>query len=82
MRMSEYRQLMRHMAWADAEVWRAVLAHPAAAADASTKGRLHHIHLVQWAYLQVWRNEPVAMGEQDSFGDLADIRDWGVSLTV
>lgn len=68
---------MRHMAWADDEVWRAVLALPAAAADTSTRERLHHIHEVQSAYLQIWRGEAPAMRALASFADLADIRTWG-----
>jgi uncharacterized damage-inducible protein DinB len=40
-----------HQGWADAEHWRAIEAHPAAAQDAAIKHRLHHIHLVQHWYL-------------------------------
>lgn len=68
---------MRHTAWADDEVWRAVLGLPAAAADASTRERLHHVHQVQWAYLQIWRGEPLSLPKLGAFGDLAEIRAWG-----
>lgn len=77
MRTREYQQLMRHMAWADAEVWQAMMGLPAAGGDASTIERLHHIHVVQWAYLHIWREESPAVRELDSFADLADIREWG-----
>jgi uncharacterized damage-inducible protein DinB len=75
--MKELRDAMQHMAWADAEVWRAVRALPAAETDAPTRERLHHVHEVQWAYLQIWRGEPVATRELTSFSDLAAIEAWG-----
>jgi uncharacterized damage-inducible protein DinB len=40
-----------HQAWADAEHWRALLAHPPALSDARLFERLHHIHVVQHAFL-------------------------------
>ncbi|HEV2148506.1 MAG TPA: DinB family protein [Longimicrobiaceae bacterium] len=77
MLVSELRELVRHMEWADALVWRAVLAHPAAHADAPTRERLHHVHMVQWVYLQIWRGEPVAVPEASALPDLRAIRAWG-----
>jgi len=44
--------LFRHMAWADAVVWRAVLSHDH---DDRTYKLLLHIHQVQHAFLSVWR---------------------------
>ena len=75
--MSLHQDLMRHLVWADEEVWRAVLALPAAADDPATRDRLHHIHEVQWVYLQLWRGEPVAPRALGTFTGAADIRDWG-----
>jgi hypothetical protein len=37
------RDFCQHQAWADAEHWRAIEAHPAAAQDAAIKNRLHHV---------------------------------------
>jgi uncharacterized damage-inducible protein DinB len=56
---SDLQPLMRHMEWADALVWSAVLALPAERADPLTRERLHHVHWVQHAYLRIWRQEPV-----------------------
>ena len=50
--------LYRHMEWADAAVWTAVLACPGAAADARLRGTLYHLHMVQRAFLRIWRGEP------------------------
>ena len=50
--------LFRHMEWADATVWRAVLASPAASTDQKIKDWIHHLHLVQHAFINVWRELP------------------------
>ena len=47
----------RHMEWADASVWRAVLESESAAE--ALRERLHHIHLVQRIFLSIWRGEAV-----------------------
>jgi uncharacterized damage-inducible protein DinB len=48
------RELMRHMEWADASVWRAVLAHPPAVQDERLRNLLLHLHGVQRAFLAMW----------------------------
>lgn len=45
----------RHMEWADAMVWNAVLASETATADETIRARLHHIHQVQRVFLSVWQ---------------------------
>jgi len=52
------RTLYRHMEWADATVWRAVLAGPSAASDQKILRIFHHLHLTQHAFLRVWLGEP------------------------
>ncbi len=46
-------ELYAHQEWADAEHWCAFEAFPAALADREIHERLHHIHLVQSAFLWV-----------------------------
>jgi hypothetical protein len=43
--------LYPHQAWADAELWRSIGAHPSARDDKTIHQRLHHIHFVQHAFL-------------------------------
>jgi hypothetical protein len=50
--------LVRHMEWADATVWTAVLACPQAHADAKRHPYLYHLHVVQRALLRGLRGEP------------------------
>jgi uncharacterized damage-inducible protein DinB len=47
--------LYHHQEWADAELWRACEAHGGALADTALWERLHHIHLVQQAFLAIAR---------------------------
>lgn len=46
-------ELYAHQGWADAEHWRAFEKHGAALADPALYKRLHHIHLVQHAFLWI-----------------------------
>jgi S1-C subfamily serine protease len=50
--------LYRHMEWADAEVWTAVLAAENGPGDTKLRGLLYHLHMVQRAFLRTWRGEP------------------------
>jgi uncharacterized damage-inducible protein DinB len=71
------RQLIRHMEWADAEVWRAVSAHAPTANDARLKNLLTHLHLVQRLFLILWTKQPFdPAGRQPEFATLADLRAW------
>ncbi len=47
-------ELYSHQAWADSEHWRTILSNTAASSDKSILERLHHIHLVQHAYLWIF----------------------------
>ena len=73
--LSLFRDLYGHMSWADATVWRTALAHPAAADDATLRDRFVHIHMVQRAFLFVWRGEE--QHYPDTFAALADVAAWG-----
>ena len=71
------RELARHMAWADATVWNAVLATTQAGSDSRIAATLHHIHLVQHIFLQAWRGAAFAVRERTEFSSLDDIAAWG-----
>ena len=72
MDLADCRALLSHAEWADALVWRAVLA--CGAEDGELRARLHHLHMVQWSHLHVWRAEKVRPRELSSFPTLAAIR--------
>ena len=70
------KDLFRHMEWADATVWRAVLNSPSASADERIKKYLHHIHMVQHAFIQVWCEEPHSANAGSELA-LAELPEWG-----
>jgi uncharacterized damage-inducible protein DinB len=70
-------ELARHMEWADAIAWRAVLSSEAARGDDRIRLWLYHIHMVQRAFLHVWRNEAPKFRDPAEFPDLAAIVAWG-----
>lgn len=69
-------QLFRHMEWADSLIWSSVMATEAAQRDGAVVERLHHIHLVQRIYLQMWLNHPERGRELSTFSGPAEVRDW------
>jgi uncharacterized damage-inducible protein DinB len=73
---SDYQDLVNHMEWADSVVWESVLALFEAQSDTGMRERLYHIHVVQWAYLQVWAGEPLDVRDGSSFEDLRAIYEW------
>ena len=73
--------LIRHMQWADASVWRAVLAHEGARTDPRLRNLLTHLHLVQRLFLLVWRGDPLEAPLQTftEFGELGELRDRAIA---
>jgi uncharacterized damage-inducible protein DinB len=66
--------LYDHMEWADAIVWRTVVAAPA---DETVRAKQHHIHLTQHAFLSVWSgNEPKYLA-LSAFSDNESLIRWG-----
>jgi uncharacterized damage-inducible protein DinB len=77
MQIDLLRQLIRHMEWADAEVWRAVLAHEPAGHDTRLRDLLLHLHLVQRLFLVVWKKQPLDPSRgQPQFATAADLKAW------
>lgn len=73
---TELSQLLAHMEWADAALWSAVAATPTAGTDPRIRDLLIHVHTVQWAYLQLWRSEPISIPSPETLPDAAAVRRW------
>lgn len=74
---STLRDMYGHQAWADAELWRAIGAHPPSRDDQTIHDRLHHLHLVQRGFM--W-----AAGDQSagfSFSKPDDFKSFDELLT-
>jgi uncharacterized damage-inducible protein DinB len=69
-------ELYGHQAWADAEHWRAIQAHPAALSDPAIRKRLVHIHLVESAFLWLVgpRHAEFAAFEVADFPDIINLK--------
>lgn len=69
-------ELYLHQEWADAEHWRAFEAYPGALADPAIRARLHHIHLVQSAFLWVvgTRTAHFTITKVEDYADMADLK--------
>jgi len=74
MDLGECRALLGHAEWADALVWKAVAA--SGQEDDELRAALHHLHMVQWAYLHIWRAQAVKPREVGTFPTLLAIRGW------
>ncbi len=71
--------LLRHMHWADATVWRALLNTPLAAEDERLRKLCYHIHMVQRAFLRLWNDLEMKLPKIEEFPDLASIGAWASS---
>ena len=69
-------QQLAHMEWADARLWTSVLALAATPRIEPIRDLLHHLHLVQRLYLQIWRGEPLTMSKPKDFADLESLCRW------
>ena len=72
------RDLYGHQAWADAEHWRAIVAHSTARDDLAIRSRLHHIAIVQRGFFWIasGRQEPFAFTTVEEFATLDDLKQY------
>ena len=68
--------LYRHMEWADAAVWTAVLAADDGPSDPKIRGYLYHLHMVQRLFLRAWRDEELKT-PFPTFDEAASLMSWG-----
>lgn len=77
MEMTVVRDLYLHMEWADARVWRAVLALPVEAPeDEALLRTMLHIHTVQRAFLSIWRGEEPTFRKRSDFASVDELALW------
>lgn len=73
---AQLEQLLRHMEWADALVWTVCLGSPAVRESDEMHARLHHIHIVQRAFLQIWREQEIDVPKAETFEQLEALFAW------
>lgn len=69
--------LIHHLEWADAEMWRAVLEQCEEPLEPELHALLHHLEIVPNAFLRVWRGEPIELPAAKDFSDSRDLARWG-----
>lgn len=69
--------LLRHMQWADVEVWKKVLSFPPVENDERIKKLLYHLHQVQYAFYFLWDELPLEIPKPEGFSNLKSIAKWG-----
>lgn len=69
--------LLKHMLWADNEVWKKMLEIPEAQNDKRIKDLLFHLHQVQYAFYFLWNELPLEIPKPEEFLDLKSIAKWG-----
>jgi uncharacterized damage-inducible protein DinB len=67
-------ELYAHQAWADAEHWRHLETIAGALEDDAVRRRLHHIHLVQRAYLAIVTGERFRPKPLEKFASMAELK--------
>jgi len=70
--------LARHMEWADAVAWRTVLDSEAGRGDDRLRTWLHHMHTVQYSFLQIWKHEKPGFRPLEEFAEPSSLPRWGM----
>ena len=78
MKSEQVENLLNHMKWADAEVWKKVLPFEAAHNDERIKKLLYHLHQVQYAFYFLWNDLPLDIPKPETFSNLQSIAKWGI----
>ena len=68
--------LTSHCLWADAILWSAIEATPAALEDEALFKRQHHIHLVQHAFLALMKKERAQIRRPEDFASTLELKAW------
>ncbi len=77
MKSEQVENLLNHMMWADAEVWKKVIDSEAAESDERIKKLLYHIHQVQYAFYFLWNELSLSIPKPEEVSDLKSIAKWG-----
>ncbi|NQV72310.1 damage-inducible protein DinB [bacterium] len=71
-----FQDVFRHMEWADALVWNAVLASTEAVSEEYVLDTLKHIHEAQHSFLDFWIGRPLKRTKRSDIGSATDLMEW------
>ncbi|MBD3334738.1 MAG: damage-inducible protein DinB [Candidatus Eisenbacteria bacterium] len=72
-----YSELLQHMFWADALIWKGALESQRARDDAAVRDHLYHLHAVQHAFLRIWQGRSMDLPQPGAFEGLRALCLWG-----
>jgi len=78
MDIKSLKELYKHMEWADAKVWTAVMASENGKIDSKLKDYFYHLHMVEFAFLRLWESE-ARENPYPTFEDRKELMLWGHS---
>lgn len=70
------KDLLEHLHWADATMWTAVLECEDAGEDEKLIGWLYHLHVVQHAFVRIWRSEALDLPEASDLASFSALEPW------
>ena len=74
--LDKIKESYNHLYWADAKIWETVLSLPQAQDHEKLKKLLHHLHITQLAFYQIWSNLPMELPRRKEFNSLAELGEW------
>ncbi|MBU2445821.1 MAG: DinB family protein [Bacteroidetes bacterium] len=70
------RDMYHHQAWADAEMWKSLEAHPGALENTAVQKCLHHMHLAQHAYLSIVSGKELIRKRFEDFSNMNELKEY------
>jgi len=80
MLISHLKDAFLHMKWADALIWKSVLAEASAAGDEEVLDILAHLHITQHSFLNAWLNRPFERWKRADFDSTKALLLWAESF--
>ena len=78
--ISEIKDLVAHMVWADNEIWKEIFKLDTQKDIHEIHNLMLHIHSCQFAYHNIWNNQPLPNFDKIKFQSLHELYNWGIDL--
>lgn len=75
---TDLNKILRHMFWADKEIWKTILSNESAQTDPKIKRLLFHNHFTHYAFLKTWKGEKLTFMTDKDFDDIHAINEFVV----
>lgn len=74
--LDKIKESYKHMYWADGKIWQTVLTLPQAQDHERMKKILHHLHITQLAFYQIWADLKMDLPRRKEFNNLTELAEW------